>query len=184
MPDSSLSPAPRPTTRIIGVDPGSRVTGYGVIDFRSNQAVHVASGCIRIKERSVGARLGVIFSKLGGIVDEYRPTEIAIEKVFMHRNPDSALKLGQARGAALLAGVTRDLEVHEYPPNQIKQAVTGRGHASKAQVQHMIRVLLSLPEVPPDDEADALAVAMCHGHIRETTQRQRRALEAMDEAAR
>ena len=108
-------------------------------------------------------------------VAEHDPDEVAIERVFMHRNADSALKLGQARGAAILGAVHRGLPLYEYTPNQIKQAITGKGHAAKEQVQHMIKVLLTLPAEPGQDQADALAVAICHCHVRETQQRLRRA---------
>ena len=123
----------------------------------------------------MGDRLKRIFDALSEIVDSYRPDEMAAETVFMHRNADSALKLGQARGVALLAGLTRDVPLFEYSPNQVKQAVTGRGHAGKEQVQHMVRVLLGVSKTPPRDASDALAVAICHGHVRETNSRLHRA---------
>ena len=165
------------TTRILGIDPGSRSTGYGIIDSSAHRLRHVVNGCIAARGDHLGDRLRVIFDALSVIVVRYRPHEMAVEKVFMHRNPDSALKLGQARGAALLAGLTREVPVFEYSPNQIKQAVTGRGHAGKEQVQHMVKVLLGLAEAPPEDASDALGVAICHGHIRETTSRVHRAAE-------
>jgi len=158
-------------TRIIGIDPGSRVTGYGVIDQEGQQIRYVASGCIRIKGDALATRLGIIFEGINSLVDQYQPKEMAVERVFMNRNADSALKLGQARGAAICAGVTRTLAVSEYAAREIKQAVVGKGGATKEQVQHMIRVLLSLEAAPPSDAADALAVAICHGHIRETRNR-------------
>ena len=161
--------------RILGIDPGSRSTGYGVIDFIDKRLVHVSSGCIAAQGDHLGDRLKRIFDVLSEIVTEHRPAEMAAETVFMHRNADSALKLGQARGAALLAGLTSDVPLFEYSPNQVKQAVTGRGHAGKEQVQHMVRVLLGLPRAPPRDASDALAVAICHGHVRETTSRLNRA---------
>ncbi len=163
--------------RIVGIDPGSRVTGYGVIDFYNHRSVHVGSGNIGVPAAELAAKLDTIFSRLGEIIDRFHPQELAIERVFVHRNADSALKLGQARGAAVLAAVTRGLSIHEYTPNQIKQAVTGRGHAEKAQVQHMVRVLLCLAEPPPADAADALATAICHGHVRQTRARTERALQ-------
>ena len=163
------------TTRIVGIDPGSRITGYGIIDFRDNRSVHVASGGIRVRGDSLAGRLHHIFQALGEVVEAHLPDQMAVEQVFMHRNADSALKLGQARGAAMLVGTTHDLTVYEYSPNQIKQAITGRGHADKTQVQHMIKVLLCLGESPAADAADALAVAICHGHIHETTSRMQRA---------
>ena len=157
--------------RILGVDPGSRFTGYGIIDFETNHAAHIHSGTIKVKADNLAGKLRVIFDALGEIMDEHRPDEFAIERVFMHRNADSALKLGQARGAALLAASSRDVPVFEYSPNAIKQSVTGRGHAAKQQIQHMIKVLLCLSVEPQTDCADALAVAMTHGHIRQSLNR-------------
>ena len=176
--------AGRGATRILGIDPGSRSTGYGVIDFDGRRLTHVASGCIVSRSEGLGDRLRRIFDDLSAIVAEHRPDEMAVETVFVHRNPDSALKLGQARGAALLAGLTRDVPLVEYSPNQVKQAVTGRGHAGKEQVQHMVRVLLGVAEIPPRDAADALAVAICHGHLSETAQRLQAGLRRAPGAAR
>ncbi len=160
-------------TRILGIDPGSRTTGYGVIDFQRNRATHVTSGCIDIGGETC-QRLRLIFDGISELVSGYEPQELAAEQVFVHRNAASALKLGQARGAALLAGAVRDLPVYEYTATQIKQAVTGRGHGAKDQVQHMVRVLLALPEPPRADAADALAVALCHAHMRWTLARMQR----------
>jgi len=157
--------------RIIGIDPGSRVTGYGIIDQQGQQIRYVASGCIRIKGEALAERLGMIFAGVNQVIDEYLPGEMAVERVFMNKNADSALKLGQARGAAICAGVTRTLPVNEYAAREIKQAVVGKGGATKEQVQHMVRVLLSLDTQPPSDAADALAVAICHGHISATRSR-------------
>ena len=158
-------------TRIIGIDPGSRVTGYGIIDQQGQHVDYVASGCIRVEGEAIAERLGVIFAGVSRIIDEYSPEEMAVERVFMNKNADSALKLGQARGAAICAGVTRALPVSEFAAREIKQAVVGKGGAGKEQVQHMICVLLSLNKRPPNDAADALAVAICHGHHRETGRR-------------
>lgn len=157
--------------RILGIDPGSRVTGYGIVDFHLNHARHVASGCIQVRGGDLTARLRAIFEGITAIVDSESPAALAVEQVFFHRNAASALKLGQARGAALMAGVTRGLPLYEYSPNEVKQAVTGRGHAPKNQVQHMIKVLLCLRELPASDAADALAVAICHGHTSQTLAR-------------
>ena len=165
----------RHVTRILGIDPGSRRTGYGIIDFEAHRLTHVASGCIAARGDHLAQRLRHIFDTLSEVVAGYRPDEMAAESLFMHRNADSALKLGHARGAALLAGLTRDIPVFEYSPSQVKQAVTGRGHAEKEQVQHMVKVLLSVTRTPPRDAADALAVAICHGHVRETSARLDRA---------
>ncbi len=153
--------------RLLGIDPGSINTGYGIIDTESNHSSHVDNGIIKIKGDNLPEKLNCIFSGLNELIDEFRPEEISIEKVFMHRNADSALKLGQARGAAITACTTRNLPVFEYTANQVKQATVGKGHAAKQQVQHMIKVLLCLQEVPATDAADALAIALCHAHSRE-----------------
>jgi crossover junction endodeoxyribonuclease RuvC len=158
-------------TRIIGIDPGSRVTGYGVIDQDGQDISYIASGCIRTSDSSFPERLGTIFTGVGQVLDEFRPDEMAIEQVFVNKNADSALKLGQARGAAICAGAHRSLPVAEYAPREIKQAIVGRGGAAKDQVQHMVCVLLQLTASPPSDAADALAVAICHGHVQSTQQR-------------
>ena len=167
----------------MGIDPGSRATGYGIVDSHRHRLAHVASGVVRVDGDTLAERLACIFATLGGLLAEHGPAEMAVEQVFVHRNVSSALKLGHARGAALLAGVSAGLEVHEYMPNQVKQAVTGRGHADKVQIQHMVRVLLGLLEAPPEDAADALAVAICHAHVRETGAR-RAAATRLEEAAR
>lgn len=154
-------------TRILGIDPGSRFTGYGIIDIQGNHAVHVAHGVIRVQGDDISGKLRVLFRRLSELLSEYHPDEISIEKVFMHKNADSALKLGQARGCAITACAERDLPVYEYTANQVKQATVGKGHAAKEQVQHMIKVLLCLRASPETDAADALAIALCHGHSRE-----------------
>ncbi len=154
--------------RILGIDPGSRITGFGIIDLSGSKTTYVDSGCVRVRAESLPERLREIFEGIAEIVNTYAPTEMAIEKVFMHRNPDSALKLGQARGAAICAALTRDLRVNEYTPAEIKQATVGRGNAAKTQVAHMVRVLLELPGEPQADAADALAVALCHAHTGQT----------------
>ncbi len=150
--------------RILGIDPGSRLTGYGVIDCDGGQSRYVASGCVRLAAGPLPARLKVIFESVGELIDRYQPTQFAVEQVFVSRNPDSALKLGQARGAAICAGVLRDLPVSEYTPREVKLAIVGRGGAEKSQVQHMIMALLELNACPQSDAADALAVALCHSH--------------------
>lgn len=154
-------------TRILGIDPGSLYTGYGVIEMDGNHARHISNGQIRVTGPDLAAKCLTIFNGIIDVIDSCGPDEIAIERVFMHRNADSALKLGQARGAAITACAERSLDCYEYAPNQIKQAVVGRGHATKQQVQHMVKVLLCLHSIPPADAADALAVALCHGHSRE-----------------
>lgn len=158
-------------TRVLGVDPGSRITGYGVIDVNGSRLALVTCGCITLGNGPLVARLGRIFTEIRDLVDEFAPHEMAVEDVFMHRNPQSALKLGQARGAAIVGGSGQGVPVYEYSPTQIKQATTGRGHAAKEQVQHMVRVLLKLDDVPAADVADALAVAITHSHYRETANR-------------
>ena len=124
----------------------------------------MTSGCVRTEQKALPDRLRVIFEGVQELINTYQPDEMAIEQVFMHRNADSALKLGQARGSAICAGVTAALPVGEYSPREIKQAVVGRGGADKSQVQHMVRTLLALSDIPQADAADALAVALCHGH--------------------
>jgi crossover junction endodeoxyribonuclease RuvC len=153
--------------RILGLDPGSRRTGYGVIERRGADWVHVAHGCVTVAaaQESLPERLRVIFESLREIVATHVPGEVAIERVFVNRNVDSALKLGQARGAALCA-VPQGLPVFEYAPRAIKLALVGSGAAEKVQVAHMIRTLLGLQGRIAPDAADALAVAVCHAHTR------------------
>lgn len=158
--------------RLMGIDPGSRITGYGIIDLDGSRHRYVAGGCIPTDgSRPLPERLKTIFEAVAEIIRIHQPTEAAIEQVFMHRNPDSALKLGQARGAAICAAVVAGLPISEYAPRAVKQAVVGSGAADKAQVQHMISLLLNLSEPLQADAADALAVAICHGHTRQTLQR-------------
>lgn len=152
--------------RILGVDPGSQQTGYGVIDVDGNHAIHVAHGNIETQGEYLPDKLRHIFRCLTEVIREFQPAECAVEKVFVHRNADSALKLGQSRGAALTACAEQDLPVFEYTANRVKQATVGKGHAAKQQVQYMVKILLSLAEVPQVDAADALAAALCHGHSR------------------
>jgi crossover junction endodeoxyribonuclease RuvC len=151
-------------TRILGIDPGSRLTGFGVIEVCRQRSVYITCGCIRLQSDSLPLRLQEIYTGISQIIEEYQPTVSAIEQVFVHRNVASALKLGQARGVAIVAGVQHGLAVHEYAPTQIKQAVVGTGRADKIQVQQMVKVLLSLSNTPQVDAADALAVALCHAH--------------------
>ncbi|HEY5790462.1 MAG TPA: crossover junction endodeoxyribonuclease RuvC [Gammaproteobacteria bacterium] len=153
-------------TRILGIDPGSRITGYGVVELDGSATRYVASGTVRCGDGEFVGRLHTIYEGLGEVIATYRPDETAIEQVFMHRNADSALKLGQARGAAICACTSRALPVGEYTARQVKQAVAGYGAASKQQVQEMVQRLLALPAPPPSDAADALAVALCHGASR------------------
>jgi crossover junction endodeoxyribonuclease RuvC len=151
--------------RILGLDPGSRRTGFGVIECRGSELVSVAYGCFNVASATPTARLRLIFERLKALLAEHSPAEVAVERVFMSRNADSALKLGQARGAALCA-IPAEVPVFEYAPRAIKLAVVGSGAAEKFQVAQMIRSLLSLSERPAADAADALAVAVCHAHQR------------------
>lgn len=156
-------------TRIIGIDPGSRITGYGVLDTDGFRHTYIASGHIAIKGDDLPQRLGMIFLEVSKVIEQWQPDSMAIEQVFVNRNVDSALKLGQARGAAICAGVQAELSVGEYTPRAIKKAVVGTGAAEKQQVQQMMQMLLGLNTRPQSDEADALAIAMCHAnhvHVR------------------
>ena len=151
-----------PPFRVLGIDPGSRSTGYGVLEISNRRAHYVASGCISAQQAELPQRLGTIFQGISQIISEFAPTIIAIESVFVAKNAASALKLGHARGVAIAAGVARDLPVFEYAARQVKQAVVGTGRANKEQVAHMVQVLLQLPGTPKADAADALAIALCH----------------------
>jgi crossover junction endodeoxyribonuclease RuvC len=155
----------RPSTRILGIDPGSQFTGYGIVDVNGPRTTFVHCGTIRTNGEH-SSRLRQIFESLGALVIEFRPQEIAIERVFVHRNADSALKLGQARAAALCATFAADLPVFEYAARHIKKAVVGRGGAEKSQVQHMVKMLLGMRAEPEQDAADALAAALCHAQER------------------
>jgi crossover junction endodeoxyribonuclease RuvC len=152
--------------RILGIDPGSRFTGFGVLDFAGDTPTYVASGTIKSPDGAFPDRLKKIFISVNEIVGQYRPDIVAIESVFMARNAGSALKLGHARSAALCATFAFDVEVVEYAPREIKLAVVGTGSATKEQVQHMVMALLQLDGTPAADAADALAAAICHGHQR------------------
>jgi len=149
---------------ILGVDPGSRVTGFGVIRTDGARLHYLASGCIRVANEELPGRLKQIFECLTEVIELHSPTEMAIEQVFMAKSAGSALKLGQARGAAIVAAVRLDVPVFEYSARRIKQSVVGTGAAEKEQVQHMVRTLLKLPAAPQADAADALAAALCHAH--------------------
>ena len=151
--------------RILGIDPGSRITGYGIIDKVGNRLIHVDNGAIFTDTSGdFPQRLHRIFVGLTDIIRTYQPEAAAIEQVFLANNAQSALKLGQARGAAIVAGVTAGLPMHEYTALQVKQAVVGHGRAAKEQVQQMVKALLNLPEIAQADASDALAVAICHAH--------------------
>ncbi|MCC7463284.1 MAG: crossover junction endodeoxyribonuclease RuvC [Gammaproteobacteria bacterium] len=167
-PEAPVAVAPLVTAacRVLGLDPGSRYTGYGIIDCGPHGERHVASGRIAVGGGELAPRLRQIFEAVAALVEEHRPDEVAIERVFVHVNPDSALKLGQARGAALCAALVRGAVAHEYAPRAIKMAVTGYGGAEKAQVARMVATLLTLEARLPADAADALAVALCHAQTR------------------
>ena len=152
---------------ILGIDPGSRITGWGIVSVERHQVRHIADGTIKLGDAALDQRLLLLFDQLNEITAAHQPDEAAIEKVFMNRNADSALKLGHARGVAMLGLRKAGLSVAEYAPTQIKQAIVGRGHADKTQVQHMVRALLNLDHAPSADAADALGVAICHAHMRE-----------------
>lgn len=153
--------------RILGIDPGSVCTGYGVVDSDGRSSRHVAHGCIVLSGEALPERLGRIQRELAAVIAEHGPTEMGIEEVFIARNPMSALKLGQARGAAICAGVQAGLVVAEYSARSVKQNIVGTGGAGKEQIQHMVNVLLALDgSAIQADAADALAVALCHGHAR------------------
>jgi len=162
--------------RILGIDPGLRLTGFGVIEKEGEKVTYISSGTIKTasgkKNKVEGeddreelpARLKIILDGLFEVIDTYQPNQVAIEKVFVNINPQSTLLLGQARGAAISAAVIRNLTVAEYTALQVKQAVVGNGHAQKEQVQEMVKRLLNLPATPKPDSADALACAICHAH--------------------
>ncbi len=153
------------TLRILGIDPGLRITGFGLIAKTGQRLAYLASGCIKTDPgSSLPSRLGTIHAELRLLVAQHRPDQAAVEIVFVNVNPQSTLRLGQARGAAITALVVSGLEVAEYTALQVKQAVVGNGHADKVQVQHMVRRLLSLPADPSPDAADALACAIAHAH--------------------
>lgn len=147
---------------ILGIDPGSRITGYGIIRNLANKVEYIDSGHIKVRGDNLPQKLGNIFQQLGVIIEQHQPEQMGIENVFMHKNADSALKLGQARGAAICAGYHAGVEVFEYAPREIKLTIVGQGGALKEQVQHMVTRLLSLRHELQADEADALAIAICH----------------------
>ena len=160
--------------RILGIDPGSRFTGFGLIEVSGDQVTAIQHGVIKAGAGEFPERLGIIFSAVRDLIEKHRPDDVAIETVFVSRNAGSALKLGQARGAAICAAISLGLPVSEYAPRYIKQAIVGRGGADKVQVQHMVAVLLQLKEKLQEDAADALAVALCHQHTQQTLNRMQR----------
>lgn len=150
--------------KILGLDPGLRVTGFGVIEKTGNKLAYVTSGCIKVPMAELPDRLKTILKCIGEVIEAHSPGQVAVEKVFVNVNPQSTLMLGQARGAAICAAVLADLPVSEYTALQVKQAVVGNGHADKEQVQEMVKRLLNLPGRPSADAADALACAICHAN--------------------
>lgn len=158
--------------RVLGIDPGSRITGYGLVEQSGSRLIHVDNGAIFTDSAlDLPGRLKLIFDGLSAVISEYRPDEVAVENIFFSTNAQSALKLGQARGAAIVAAVHAGLPVAEYSALQVKQAVVGQGKAEKGQVQKMLKALLSLPETAQSDASDALAVAICHINSHGLTQR-------------
>jgi len=147
---------------VLGIDPGSRRTGYGLVGVRDRRVEYVASGCIKAEIGDMPQRLGTIYRGVSELIGQFHPSEVAIEEVFLAKNPSSALKLGQARGVAIAAAVAAELPVSEYAARRVKQSLVGTGRATKEQVAHMVRVLLKLPGAPQADAADALAIALCH----------------------
>ncbi|QRN04148.1 crossover junction endodeoxyribonuclease RuvC [Legionella sp. MW5194] len=153
---------------ILGIDPGSRVTGYGIIREEKRRITYVDSGCIRTADGELSERLLEIFDGICQLMDHFSPDEVAIEQVFMHQNPNSALKLGHARGAAMVAAASHRVKINEYSPREVKQALVGYGGATKDQVKQMVIHLLMLNSSPQTDAADALAIAICHSHWRQS----------------
>jgi crossover junction endodeoxyribonuclease RuvC len=155
-----------PGLRVLGIDPGSRITGYGIVEHAGSRLRYVTSGCIRTSRAGPYQRLAEIHAGVMALIDEFHPREVAVEQVFVARNPASALMLGQARGVALAAAVASQLPIADYATRRVKQAVTGAGGATKAQIQHMVARLLNLNDAPGSDAADALAIAICHINTR------------------
>ena len=152
---------------IMGIDPGLRNTGWGVVDFTNNQFRHIANGTLKISEKgTLPERLAEIYKKLTAVLEQYKPEEVAVEEVFVNVNPASTLKLGQARGVAILTPAIIGIPVFEYSPNLIKKSVVGVGHASKEQIQMMVGILLGQPKIDSEHSGDALAMAICHAHNR------------------
>jgi crossover junction endodeoxyribonuclease RuvC len=157
--------------RILGIDPGTRITGYGIIDVEGNRLRHVDNGIVRTRtDDSLAERLKTIYEELVQIITTFQPDDMSVEQVFLAKNPRAALTLGHSRGTALLAGINSGVLVHEYSALQVKSAVVGYGHAGKQQVQQMVKALLNLPEIAQEDASDALAIAICHAHSRTLNQ--------------
>ena len=154
---------------VIGIDPGSRITGYGIIDSRGSELVYLGSGCIHTGSGQLPDRLKVIYDSITSLIEQYSPQAMAIEETFLSKNVQSTVKLSEARASAILAGAMNSLQVFEYTPMQIKQAVVGTGGAQKNQVQYMVRMILHLNGTPQTDAADALACAICHANTYKVT---------------
>jgi len=150
---------------ILGIDPGSRITGYGIIHKKKDKLIYISSGCINIKFKNFNNRLKIIYTGIVEIIDKFKPNYFAIEKVFFYKNPDSVIKLCQARGVALVAAMNNDIKVFEYSSIIAKKTVTGTYFAKKNQIQFMVRKILKLSSNPQEDAADALAIAITHCHI-------------------
>ncbi len=155
--------------RILGIDPGTLRTGFGIIDVLGNRLHYVTSGIIRLKEKDMNTRLDIIFDNLQQIIEQYRPEQMAIEEVFFAKNPQSAIKLGQARGVAIVAATRAQLPVAEYSTRLVKKTIVGTGAATKQQVNYMVQKLLTLPARPTEDASDALAMALCHYQFLQNT---------------
>ena len=166
-------------SRVLGIDPGSRVTGLGVIDSKGQTLRHIYSACVRTTGSELGSRLGQIYAGVANVIEKYEPDTVCIETVFLSKNAQTALVLGQARGAAILAAIHGQKSVSEYSALEIKNAVVGTGRATKEQVQQMVKMLLGLNDVPPTDAADALGCAICHIHNQQIVSR----ISASDSAA-
>lgn len=158
-------------TCILGIDPGSRLTGYGIVEDSPQGLRYITSGSIRSNAEEFPVRLKQIFDGVTELVEQFHPQQLAIEQVFMHKNADSALKLGHARGAAICAAQVAGLQVFEYAARQVKQAIAGKGSAEKGQVQHMVKILLGLSGSLQIDAGDALGVCLCHAHYQQTRRR-------------
>ncbi len=160
-------------TVILGIDPGSRVTGYGIIRECNRKLEYIDSGCIRTADGELSQRLLEIFNGICQLMEKFSPTEVAIEEVFMHENPSSALKLGHARGVAMVACASHRVKVSEYSAREVKLSLVGYGAAKKEQVKHMVVNLLMLNSAPQSDAADALGIAICHSHMRNSSHARR-----------
>ncbi|MCR5537571.1 MAG: crossover junction endodeoxyribonuclease RuvC [Succinivibrio sp.] len=154
---------------VLGIDPGSRITGYGLVQSQRGSLVYLGSGCIHVGDGALADKLKVIYTAVLSLIEQYHPDVMAIEETFLSKNVQSTVKLSEARASAILAGAMSDLMVYEYTPMQIKQAVVGTGGADKQQVQYMVRMILSLSGLPQTDAADALACAICHANTYNVT---------------